>query len=713
VPDLSIHLAPNAPALWLALGSLALIALALWAYRFTVPPLPALMRRVLPVLRGAALLVLLWLLAQPVLERARAGRSAHLVVLLDRSRSMELPASADGPPRADVAARAADDLERAWRGRARVTTVGFAAKLGRDSAAVGSRGSTALGEALGALPLSPEGQELDGVVVVSDGVVNAGADPVAAARALGVPVHTVRVGEAAGADRAVTEIEASATARVGEPTPVRVHVATSEGRGTAFDVRLSDGARELGRARVVSPGAGAEVVAEFRVTPVHPGLAVWTARVDGLAGQITEINDARQVAIEVAPGRLGVLVLSAGLNWDLAFLRRALGADSGLAVTTLVRDKGGWREVETGRARPAPAAADLRNRAAVILDGLSGAETGEEMDAALDAFVRGGGGLLALGGPAPGLARLRGGRLGQHFPLALDPALPRSGSPEPTAEGAELLAWDDDPQRGDRAWRAAAPLADLAPIVAGAGDRVLLGARGGGPPLLVSRRAGRGQSLLVNGVGIWRWSLSGHDDLSAERSRRLWRRAVRWVAEPVQGEPLRVKPERWLTARGEPVRLFASLQDAEFKPVAGAEVRGEIQDASGRSSPVAFTPRAAGSYEALIEDPPPGRYRVSVRASRGGAELGRAGTEFAVDRWSLEEARAEPDSATLAAIAAASGAGTTGAADVSAWARAMPARSLARPRTESHRLWESPWLFGVLVGLLGLEWAWRRRRGLP
>jgi hypothetical protein len=36
----------------------------------------------------------------------------------------------------------------------------------------------------------------------------------------------------------------------------------------------------------------------------------------------------------------------------------------------------------------------------------------------------------------------------------------------------------------------------------------------------------------------------------------------------VQGEPLRVKPERWLSAGGEPVRLFATLQDAAFRPVA-------------------------------------------------------------------------------------------------------------------------------------------------
>src|SRR5206468_17252 len=107
------------------------------------------------------------------------------------------------------------------------------------------------------------------------------------------------------------------------------------------------------------------------------------------------------------------------------------------------------------------------------------------------------------------------------------------------------------------------------PLVAGAGDRVLVAAANSGPPLLVARRGGRGQALLVNGSGTWRWSLSGGDDLAAERGRRLWRGLVHWLAEPVQGEPLRVRPERWLTAGGETVRLLATLQDPSFQPVAG------------------------------------------------------------------------------------------------------------------------------------------------
>jgi hypothetical protein len=193
----------------------------------------------------------------------------------------------------------------------------------------------------------------------------------------------------------------------------------------------------------------------------------------------------------------------------------------------------------------------------------------------------------------------------------------------------------------------------------------------------------------------------------------LWRRVLRWLAEPVQGEPLRVRPERWLTAAGETTRLFASLQDDASKPVAGATVDGELTVPGGRARRVTFTPGAAGSYVATLDDLPAGRYRVSARAAKGGREVGRATSEFAVDRWSLEEARSDPDSTTLRAMATAAGGRFTDAAHVGAWARALPARGLARARGQSVRLWESPWIFAVIVGVLSVEWVWRRRRGLP
>jgi len=720
-----LHLAPQAPWLVLLALSLALAALGVWAYRFAVPPLPRSARRLLPALRVVALLLTAWLLAQPVLVSGIGGR-AGVVVLLDRSASMSLPVA----PRAATRAAAAEDavraLGRAWAGRARVTVLPFATRLGSDGARAdcGSTGATALGDALTALASAPAGREAGAVVVVSDGAVNAGGDPVAAARSLGRPVHAVVVGRVGVPDRAMGEVSAEGAAQVGRPTVVRARLTSTEERGVPMTVRLLEDRRELGRATVLTPGPGAEVVAEFRVVPARPGLAVWTARVDSLRGGLTVANDARQVAVEVAPGRLGVLLVSGALNWDLTFLRRALAGDSSLTVEGFVRGSGGWQPLGAARrARGAMGAEDLRARAVVVLDGIAPAEIGADFERALAAFVRDGGGLLALGGASPGLLRLRGGRLGSDLAVGLGSAPPAGAArparnaPEPEPAAQDLVAWDPDPARGERAWRTAAPLADVVPLRAGPGDRVLVGASGGGSPLLLARRIGRGQALLVNGTGFWRWSLSGTDELSAERGTALWRRLVHWLAEPAQAEPLRIEPERRLAAGGEPVRLFATLQDSAFRPLAGAELTGEVLGSDGRARPVRFgpggEPAAAGSYVAVLDDLPPGRYRVSARAVRDGRALGQAGCEFAVDRWSLELARSLPDSASLAAMSGATGGRATGAADVERWARLLPARVLERGRVRSVHLWESPLPYLVIVALLGAEWFWRRRRGLP
>src|SRR5258706_586032 len=427
----------------------------------------------------------------------------------------------------------------------------------------------------------------DGVVLVSDGAVNAGGDPVGAARALGVPVHTLLVGERSGLDRGIAGVEASSDARVGESTPVRVRVVSDEERGTPIGVKLEEGGRELAHATVLAPGPGAEVTAELRPVPTRAGLALWTARVTPLEGDLSPDDDAHGVAVPVAPGKLGVLVLSGALNWDLAFLRRALLGDTTLDLDTRVREQsGGWRAPERARtARLSPS--HLGGKSVVVLAAISGADLGAPMDAALATFVHGGGGLLLFAGPDPGATRFARGKLASELAFSAGAPTGGQGSPEPQPAGAELLAWDDDQARGARAWHDAAPLSDVAPLAPSGADRVLLAARESGAPLWLCRAVGPGQALLVHGTGLWRWSLAGTDELAGERGRRLWRKTVRWLAQPVQGEPLRATAERRLVAGGEPGRRRSLLPGAPLRSASGADV------AAGVSSTRAPTRRVA------------------------------------------------------------------------------------------------------------------------
>lgn len=693
----------------LALLTLALASLGVWAYRFRRPPLPSLARVLLPLLRALAFTLLLWLLAQPVLERVLPGRGARVAILVDRSRSMDLPVSVGGEARATSAERAAAALGDGLRGRATIERLSFAA----DADSSGSREATALGDVLAEIAARPGPSRPDGVVVISDGAINAGVDPLQAARSIAAPVHVVPVGAELSPDRAVSEVESSPTARVGEPALVRVRVRSSEERGTPLVVRLNESGRERASGRTLAPGAGAEATVEMRITPTRPGLAVWTAQIDAVEGDVAPGNDSRGVAVQVQPGRLGVLVVSGALQWDLTMLRRALLADSGLAVEVRARTGAAseWRSLGGSR-ESTPGPQDLGGRAVVVLDGIAAVDVSPSFDRALARFVREGGGLLLLGGDAPGVMRHGRGALAAELRVQSASSMGRTAGAQLESGGVEVMAWDDDPARGTEAWGRVAPLAEVMPLTALAGDRVLLTAVGGGEPLVFARRAGRGPVLFVNGAGTWRWSLSGTDPLQSVRGQRLWQRVIHWLSEPVQAEPLRVTPSRWLTPAGESVRLLASLQDASFQPVAGAEIEAEAVDESGRRVSVRFTPRAAGSHEAVLPAPASGRWSVRARAVASGREVGRARTEFAVDRWSLEQLTSQPDRAGLAALAEATQGRVLETGSIHEGGR-IDLRALTRPRTTSTRLWESPWVFALLIGMLSVEWAWRRLRGLP
>ena len=141
--------------------------------------------------------LLLWLLAQPV-ARACRGRAERTWWCCSTARGAWTCRRASRR-RATLGGRGAVASSRcaaALRGRASVDVIAFADHLGL--AAGTARDSGALHRAGRSRSASWRGSEAErrasAVVVVSDGAVNAGADPVAAAQALGLPVHTVRVG---------------------------------------------------------------------------------------------------------------------------------------------------------------------------------------------------------------------------------------------------------------------------------------------------------------------------------------------------------------------------------------------------------------------------------------------------------------------------------------------------------------------------------------
>ena len=148
-------------------------------------------------------------------------------------------------------------------------------------------------------------------------------------------------------------------------------------------------------------GAGVEQEVPLEVRLASPGTALLDVTSTAERDSIPR-NDRRRVAVEVLERKTRVLVMSGRLDWDYAFLRRTLAADTTLSYTFLVQERPGEYRVQGDPVlrRPPESAADLRDFAAVVLAGYEERGAPAAANDAIARFVRAGGGLFLLGGPA-------------------------------------------------------------------------------------------------------------------------------------------------------------------------------------------------------------------------------------------------------------------------------------------------------------------------
>ncbi len=216
-----------------------------------------------------------------------------------------------------------------------------------DGARAPGGSTTALGDAIDQVIDESAGESLAGIVLLSDGRSNSGADALAVIERRGgrgsdgqplAPVWAVPVGgRERGADIAVVDVVAPAEVAVDDTGSLVATIESYGFDGRSINVKLMKGAEAIDETPLtLLDGRRQRVELRFGPTAADRGDQLLSVEVETAAEELVGQNNRQVVSVRVDDESLRVLYLEGAPRWDFRFLDHALRRDGGLDVTMVV-----------------------------------------------------------------------------------------------------------------------------------------------------------------------------------------------------------------------------------------------------------------------------------------------------------------------------------------------------------------------------------------
>lgn len=706
-------------------------------------------RVILTSLRVVALALVLFCLFRPtIVVRAAVDQQNVVAVVLDDSRSMQIPdwsGKARGAYVKEQFGQPDSPLLKALSNRFLVRVFRFsstATRMGSANEMNFSGPQTRLGAALDGARDELAGLPVAGVVLVTDGADTSDASldaSLLAMKAQKIPVFTVGVGsEQLPRDVQIDRVNTPRTVLKDASLLVDVVVRNTGYAGRTVTVDVEDEGRIIGSEKVQLPADGSPAQARVRATATEPGPRLFKFKVTPQEGELVTQNNMRESLVNVRDVREQILYFEGEPRFEMKFLRRAVADDKNLEVVALQRtadnkymrlfgDEPEDPEELVG-GFPKTREELFKYRGLILGSVEAGVFSGDQLQMIAEFVERRGGGLLMLGGArAFGEGGYGGTPVADALPLLVDPRT-RASDPAPLmrlkvtptragqahavtqiadSEGASVSRWGELPQ----------VTAVNAPLSTKPGATVLLNGtdeRGRTQPMLSWQRYGRGKGIALTAQDTWLWQMHASITLEDQTHEHFWRQLMRWLVDGVP-DVVDVRTTSDRIEPGDVVTVEAAVVDKRFVELNDASVVAQVARPGGTTItvPLQWTGERDGQYRGTFVSTEAGAYEVNVDATRAGGQPVGSGVTY-VRAAASEAEYFDPTmhAAPLRRIAEETG-GKFYTPDA-AKGLAEDVRYAGRGVTsiEERELWNMPIILIALMGIVCAEWGYRRMVGL-
>ena len=590
--------------------------------------------------------------------------------------------------------------------------------------------ATALGDALREVVNRKRGQPLAGVLLITDGANNTGAQPFESAAALrqdGIPVYAYGVGITSPRDIIVANLFAPDVTFVKDEASVTVRVRAQGLKNETADVVLKLGDQTVATKTVTFSG-DAEQVVPLKFTPQTQGDFELSASIQPRPDEAVQDNNARAQRLRVVDAKIKVLMVEQSPRWEFRYLQAMLMRDRRIELDCFLVE--GDPGIARGDDSPYIAQFPARKEELFKYDlVIFGDVDPRQMSAAhlenLNELVsRFGGALVVVAGKRFTPNAFRRTVLENLLPVEFEgPSI--EGAVEAPAEkpirleltsagrASPMLRLSDSEDENAALWKQLPPIYWAARVSrAKPAAEVLLvdpdparESRFGKMPVVAVQQYGLGQVMYVGTDNMWRWRKNVGDLYYTT----IWGQIAQRVSlQRLLGGSKRTQltTDRQNYTTGDRVSVYARLYSAGFEPVQEPSVKGFVgpRDDLGTRSEVTLraVPEQPGLFRGEFIASGAGAYRFFVEPDPETA------LEFSVTEPRFEFGDTAMNESMLRELASTTGGAFFREEDL----HKLP--DMIRLKTERVQspleveLWSSPLYFLLLLSVVTAEWILRK-----
>jgi hypothetical protein len=597
-------------------------------------------------------------------------------------------------------------------------------------------------------------------VLFTDGADNARTplgDELLSLRAKSVPVFTVGIGrDRFDKDIEIRRVETARTALKGSALVADVLVRQRGYGGQKVPLVVEDEGRVVASQDVTLPADGDLAPVRVHVAMNDAGPRTLTFKIAPQPGEQVTQNNAQQALVVVRDRREKILYVEGEPRYEMTFVRRAVASDSNLQLVTLQRtadnkflrlDVDNGEELAGGFPKTRE---ELFKYRGIILGSVDASFfTRDQLQMLADFVGVRGGGMLLLGGRhAFGEGGYADTPLAAVMPVVIaGEAVPDSLTfladikPELTPAGAasaatQVAATDEKSSERWKTMPEATSVNYLRGLKPGAvvlvNGVVPDGKRADGPeghvrhyeqPVLAYQRYGKGLAIALPVEDTYLWRMES--DVDDPTFVTFWRQLLRWLTSDVPNR-ITVTAQSDVTGQRDPIALTADIADSSFVMRNDAHVVAHLTAPSGATRDIpmewavdrdgeyraTFTPDEAGNYQIVADASTPSRGRAAADTSRDQTSDPTYVRVSPAEETSREFVDAEMRASLLQRISRETGGKFYTPATVSALPEDISLSKRGVTVVNQMDLWDMPFIFLMLVGLVCAEWAFRKKRGL-